>query len=89
MGMVRLRKPLGLGRRLSQGWRHTRRLFHVLVGIVFLLLAAAGATQSFAEWQAYTERPTNGMWRFELVGGFTVLLLIFGLYSFLKARSVR
>jgi hypothetical protein len=31
----------------------------------------------------------NGMWRFEVVAAFTLLLLIFGLYSFLKARSVR
>jgi len=59
------------------------------VGIAFLLLAALGATESFAEWQAYAERPANGMWRFDVVTGFTVLLVIFGLFSFLKARSVR
>jgi hypothetical protein len=87
--MVYLRKPPGLGRLLHRGWRHTQRLFHVAVGMVFLLLAAAGATQAFAEWQAYTRKPMNGMWRFEIVAGFTVLLLLFGVYSFLKARSVR
>lgn len=78
-----------LGALLHHGWRHTRRLFHVLVGVAFLLLAAASAAQSFAEWRAYTERPVSGMWRFALMAGFTVMLLIFGLYSFLKARSVR
>jgi hypothetical protein len=87
--MISLKKYPGLGRRFSHGWRFTRRLFHLAVGVAFLLLAAAGATQSFAEWQAYTARPMNGMWRFDVVAGFSVLLLIFGLYSFLKARSVR
>jgi hypothetical protein len=82
-------RRLRLGPLLHHGWRHTRRLFHMLVGMVFLLLAAAGATQSFAEWQAYTEKPMNGLWRFEVMTGFSVALLIFGLYSFLKARSVR
>jgi hypothetical protein len=87
--MLSLRRNPNLGRLAKQGWRHARRLFHILVGIAFLLLAAAGATESFAEWQAYTQRPMNGMWRFDVVAGFSVVLLIFGLYSFLKARSVR
>lgn len=87
--MVLLRKRPGLGRLLQHGWRHAKRLFHVLVGIAFLLLAAAGASLCFAEWRAYTERPMNGMWRFDVVAGFTVVLLIFGVYSFLKARNVR
>jgi hypothetical protein len=85
----RLTKNPNVRRLLHQGWRHTQRLFHTAVGILFLLLAAAGATQSFAEWKAYTQRPMNGMWRFEVVAAFTLLLLIFGLYSFLKARSLR
>jgi hypothetical protein len=87
--MVLLRKRPGLARLLQHSWRHAKRLFHVLVGIAFLVLSAAGASQCFAEWRAYTERPMNGMWRFDVVAGFTVLLLIFGVYSFLKARSVR
>jgi len=82
------RRP-GLARLLSHGWRQGRRLFHFLVGVTFLLLAAAGATQSFAEWRAYAEAPSAGMWRFNIVAGFTLLLLIFGLYSFQKARSIR
>jgi hypothetical protein len=82
------RRP-GFVRLLSHGWRQGRRLFHLLVGITFLVLAAAGAAQSFSEWRAYAETPSNGMWRFNLLAGFTLLLLIFGLYSFVKARSVR
>jgi hypothetical protein len=86
--MALLRKSPGLSRLLHHGWRRTKRLFHLLVGIAFLFLAAAGASQSYAEWHAYTATPAHGMWRFEVVTGFTVLLLIFGIYSFLKARSV-
>jgi hypothetical protein len=88
VSMAVLRKSPGLSRLLHHGWRLTKRLFHLLVGVAFLLLAAAGAQQSFTEWRAYTETPAHGMWRFEVVAGFTVLLVIFGIYSFLKARSV-
>lgn len=80
------------GRLLAQigrGWRVARRLFHVLVGIAFLFCAAAGVTLAYAEWRAYVEAPSNGPWRFGILAGFTLLLLIFGLYSFVKARSVR
>jgi len=82
------RRP-GLARLLSHGWRQGRRIFHFLVGITFLLLAAAGVTQSVSEWRAYSETPSNGMWRFDVLAGFTLLLLIFGLYSLAKARSIR
>jgi hypothetical protein len=79
--------------RLSAGlrsrWRQTRRLFHLLIGLAFLLFAAMGASLTFSEWQAYVQTPANGLWRFCTIAGFTLLLLIFGLYSFVKARSVR
>jgi len=74
---------------IGRGWRLARRLFHVLVGTTFLFFAAAGATLSLSEWRAYTEAPSNGPWRFGMLASFTLLLLIFGLYSFVKARSVR
>jgi hypothetical protein len=78
-----------LGRGFRYGWRQTRRLFHVLVGLAFLILAGIGASLAFSEWQAYAQNPSNGMWRFGAIAGFSLLLVIFGLYSFLKARSVR
>ena len=78
-----------LGSGLRYGWRQTRRLFHVLVGVTFLVFAAIGTSLSFSEWQAYVRNPSNGMWRFGTIAGFSLLLVIFGLYSFLKARSVR
>jgi hypothetical protein len=64
-------------------------LFHVVVGLAFMFLAAAGAAVTFSEWRYYRESPEVGPARFSLVGGFTVLLVIFCLYSFVKARSVR
>jgi uncharacterized membrane protein len=69
--------------------RNTQRLFHMLVGLAFLVLAVAGAFVSFSEWQYYLKSPSVGLVRFVLVASFTVLLLIFCLYSFAKARSVR
>ena len=68
---------------------NAQRLFHMLVGVAFLVLAGAGATVSFSEWRLYHHEPSLGLLRFAMVAGFTVLLIIFGLYSFLKARSVR
>jgi hypothetical protein len=63
----------------------------MLVGLVFLFLALAGATVTFSEWQLYRRAPEVGWQRFTPmgVGLFTVLLTIFGLYSFVKARNVR
>lgn len=61
----------------------------MLVGLAFLLLAVAGASVSFSEWQYYSKAPSVGLARFSTVAGFTILLIIFSLYSFLKARSVR
>jgi len=79
----------GIGGRLGEGWRLARRIFHVLVGLTFFVFATAGATVALEEWRAYREAPPNGVWRFAAIAGFSTLLLIFGLYSILKARSVR
>jgi len=73
----------------------------MLVGLIFLGLAVAGATVSFTQWKQYQEPASLGsqaiaqanVWlaRFWLYGGgcFTVLLILCGLYSLVKARSVR
>jgi hypothetical protein len=79
----------GVGERLSYGWRLARRVFHFLIGVTFLILAAAGATLSYSEWQVYSREPANGIWRFATLSGFTVLLVIFGVHSIAKARNVR
>ena len=78
-----------LGYLFSQSFRHAQRLFHMLVGLAFLILAVAGASVSFSEWQYYLKSPSVGLVHFVLYASFTVLLVIFCLYSFLKARSIR
>jgi hypothetical protein len=78
-----------LGGLLQTSFRHLQRLFHLLVGLAFLFLAFAGAGVSFTEWRYYQATPSVGLVRFGLLAGFTVLLLIFCLYSLAKARSVR
>jgi uncharacterized membrane protein len=74
---------------LDRWLRHAKRLFHLTIGLIFLLLTLAGASVSFAEWRYYEQSPSVGLVRFGLLAGFTGLLFIFSLYSFLKARSVR
>ncbi len=75
---------------LLGGWvRRAKQLFHLLIGIVFLFLTLAGVSVSIELWRDYQRVPSRGPWVFSMVCCFTVLLLIFGLYSFLRARSVR
>ena len=66
-----------------------RQIFHLLIGLLFLFLTMAGISVSMKLWQDYQQVPGQGLWAFELVAGFTVLLLLFTLYSFARARSVR
>jgi hypothetical protein len=61
----------------------------MLLGLVFLVLAGFGAIESFSEWQHYIRSPSEGLVSFVLYTSFTVLLVIFSLYSFAKARSIR
>ncbi len=74
---------------IGRWYRQARRLFHLLVGLAFLLLAVAGGIVSLSAWRFYRQVPDTGLVRFGMFAGFTVLLIIFGLYSFTKARSVR
>jgi len=78
-----------LGNLISRCLRNAQRLFHMLVGLAFLVLAMAGAAVSVSEWQDYLRSPSVGLVRAILFASLTVLLIIFCLYSFLKARSIR
>ena len=79
-----------IGYLFKQLFRNARRLFHMLVGLAFLVLAVAGVTVSFSEWQVYLQSPSRwGLVRFVSFASFTVGLIIFCLYSFAKARSIR
>jgi hypothetical protein len=59
------------------------------VGLAFLVLTLAGASLTFSEWEGYRKTPGQGLVHFAMFGGFTVLLAILCLYSFVRARSVR
>lgn len=74
---------------LGRMYCRARQLFHLLIAILFLFLTLAGLSVSMKLWQDYQNVPNQGVWGFGMVASFTVLLLIFCLYSFLKARSVR
>lgn len=74
---------------MGRWYRQARRLFHLMVGLAFLGLALAGGTVTASEWRFYRQAPSAGPARFATLAAFTVLLIIFGLYSVLKARSVK
>ncbi len=81
---------MGMLRQLLVRWaRQARRLFHMLVGLVFLFLATGGVATSVRLWGDYRRSPAEGALSFAMVAGFTVILFVFGLYSFAKARSIR
>ena len=65
------------------------RLFHTLVGVVFLVFTLAGGSIALSEWESYKHTPSTGVVRLSLLVGFTILLFVCTLYSFLKARSTR
>ena len=74
---------------LGRLFRDARRTFHVLVALAFMVLSFAGIAVSISEWRVYQRTPSLGLSTFTLVASFTVLLIVFGLYSFAKARSVK
>ena len=78
-----------LGNLLRQYTRLATRLFHMLVGVVFLLLAMAGVSVSMEAWHEYILSPSEGLLKFDLLAGFTMVLFGLCLYTLLKARSVR
>lgn len=79
-----------LGDLFTRWSRHALRMFHFSIGVVFLLLAFGGAGVALREWNYYQRAPaTVGPARFWILTAFTALLVLMGLYSFLKARSVR
>ena len=66
-----------------------RRIFNLLLGLVFLILGCVSAAMTYQEWRLYERTPSEGPIKFWVVFAFTFLLIILGLYSFAKARSVR
>ena len=84
------RKALSrLGDLLHYWFLNAQRLFHMLIGLVFMVLTLVGAALTFAEWEGYKKTPQVGLVHFTLFGGFTLFLAILSLYTFGKARNVR
>ena len=68
---------------LFKRWfRNAQRLFEMLLGLVFLVAAAAAIAVSFSERERDHTLSV-------VVASFAVVLVVFGLYSFAKARSIR
>lgn len=90
---VRAKEGTGLGHFWERGrktWRLARRLFEFAIGLFFLSLAVVGGEASVMEWKHYLNHPSLGLSVLVYVCvGFTVALIFFALYSFLKARSIR
>jgi hypothetical protein len=84
------RKALSqLGRLFHHLFLNVKRLFHMLVGLAFMVLTVAGASLTLSEWMIYRKTPEEGLVHFTMFGGFTILLAILCLYTFVKARNVR
>ena len=73
----------------QHAWHSTVRTFHLLIAFLFFAIAALVSQKAFLAWRAYEERPEEGLWLFYVTGGTVVVLIIFALYSMLKARAVR
>jgi hypothetical protein len=74
---------------VARWYRRARQLFQLLIGLVFLVLAGAGGLVTWQEWLDYRRAAAGSTIRFGVMAAFTVFLIILGLYSFAKARSVR
>lgn len=73
----------------ARGYRQARRLGHTLMAFTFFLMAAVGVFGSLEEWMSHRQAPAEDWLRLSVFCGFTVFLIIMGLLSLLKARSVR
>ncbi len=69
---------------LSRAWFLARQLWHEVMGSLFAFLALGGASTAVREWTRYGFGK-----RFALAFCFTVMMLYFGVTSFLDARKVR
>jgi hypothetical protein len=84
------RKALSrLGNLLHYWFLNAKRLFHLLIALLFMVLTLMSASLTYSEWEGYRKTPESGPILFTMFGGFTVFLAILCLYSFVKARSVR
>ncbi len=65
-------------------WRVTRQVFHEFAGAMFIIFAAFGI---HAAWRQWKTRPVLWLIGFAIV--YALMMAIFGLVSFRRARRVR
>jgi len=73
----------------ARGYRQARRVGHTLIAFIFFVMAGVGVFVSLEEWTSHRQAPLEDWLRLSVFGGFTVFLIIMGLLSLLKARSIR
>jgi hypothetical protein len=73
----------------ARGYRQARRVGHALIAFIFFIMAGVGVFVSLEEWMSHRQAPSEDWLRLSVFGGFTVFLIIMGLLSLLKARSIR
>ncbi len=78
-----------IAERFQRGVRHTQRIFHLAIALIFLFLAVSGAAVAIEMWQEHRHQANSGVVGFTVMAAFAAVLMIFSLYSFAKARSVR
>jgi cytochrome b subunit of formate dehydrogenase len=69
--------------------RQTQRVFHLAMALVFLFLAVSGGSVALEMWEEHRHKAGGGIVGLTVMAAFAALLMIFSLYSFAKARSVR
>jgi hypothetical protein len=65
-------------------WRVTRQLFHEATGALFVVFAAWAA---YAAWKQWKHGPALWLIGFAIV--YAIMMAVFGLVSFRRARRVR
>jgi hypothetical protein len=65
-------------------WRVVRQIFHETTGAMFLVLAFFWIVAAVRQWRSGAET-----WLLVVLGSFAVVLIFFGVTSFLSARRVR
>ncbi len=69
--------------------RSIKIIFHQLVGLIFLLLGLSIAVECWRAYQLYAAETPSSAFRFYGSLAFTLLMLYFAGWSFLRARSIR
>ena len=67
--------------------RPMRVLWNEIIGFIFIVLAVAMMPGIVRAWRDL-ESPTGGTGRLVIAGGFALMLLYFGISSFLRARKI-